>query len=523
MRLCYHRLMLMSIPTQLPDDVAALKEIIQTLQSQLRIQEEKLSWFNSKFFGRKSEKLTPEDVRQGLLFNEAEAGAVEAGPEPEKTTIVAGHARKKPGRKKLPSWLPRIEVVHDLAPDEKQCACGVEMKKIGEETSEKLDVIPAKFQVIRNIRNKYACPSCEGTSTEETGGAVKIAPLPPSIIPKGIATPGLIATVLIGKFCDGLPFYRQTSMFSRGDIDIPRATMCNWAIKIYNDYTAYFELMFDELLGCPVIGVDETTVQVMNEEGRKNTDKSYMWVFRGGGTGRPTIIFDYHPTRSARAVLGFLNDYGGIIQSDGFSSYDAALSSWKCVHAGCMAHVRRKFFDAAKHGKDGSDANTAISFIRQLYAVEEKARALEMPADVMKLREEKAKPVLDAFKDWLDRRVHHVVPGGHLGKAIGYALREWPKLLVYLTDGRASIDNNLVENAIRPFVIGRKNWLFSGSPDGARASAAFYSIIETAKANGLNSYWFLRHLFEHLPLARGIDEMRELLPQRIDPAKIVKA
>jgi transposase len=532
--------MLTTIPEHLPDDIDALKGIITNLithdikklekeyQFKITLLEEKVAWLNSRLFGRKSEKLSADELLQMRMFDEAEAGAAEEAatqPEKETTVSVSSHSRKKAVRKPLPEWLPRIDVVHDLTPEEKVLPDGKALKKIGEVVSEKLDIIPPKFQVIRNIRYKYARPEVEIVDTEndeEEKPGVVTAPLPPQIIEKGIASAGLVAYIITAKFCDALPYYRQTKIFSRADIDLPRATMCSWPIMIHREYGDFFNLMREELLSCPVIGIDETVVQVMNEPGRKNTDQSYMWVFRGHGTDKPVIWFEYHPTRSAQIALAHLKNYEGYIQSDGLATYDVELGkNLRVVHAGCWSHTRRKFYEAAKNTDAASNANAALGFIGQLYKIEDEARNKKLsPEEIKQLREKEAAPVLDSFRAWLDDRVHHVAPKSLLGKAILYALNEWTKLRVYLQDGHIPIDNNLVENAIRPFVIGRKNWLFSGSPDGARASAAFYSLIETAKACGHEPYWYLRHLFEQLPLAKTRDKMRLLLPMYLDPSEI---
>lgn len=536
----YNELMLTTIPEQLPDDIDALKGIINNFvirdikklekeyKFKITILEEKVAWLTSKLFGRKSEKLSADDLLQMRLFDEAEIAAAEETVVQEKTEVVkvSTHTRKRGIRKKLPEWLPRFDVVHDLTPLEKVLPGGQALKKIGEVVSEKLDIIPPQFRVIRNIRYKYARPetetACVDTNEEEEKPGIITAPLPPQIIEKGIATPGLVAYIITSKFCDALPYYRQTKIFSRADIDLPRATMCSWPIMIHVNHESFFDLFREELLLFPVIGIDETRVQVMDEPGRKNTDLSYMWVFRGHGAVKPVIWFEYHPTRSAQIALAHLKNYAGYVQTDGLSTYDVELGkNLHAVHAGCWSHTRRNFYDAAKNTETKSNANTALGFIGQLYKIEDEAREKKLSYDdIRKLRDEKARPILDAFRLWLDDRVHHVAPKCLLGKAIKYALNEWTKLLVYLQDGRIPIDNNLVENAIRPFVVGRKNWLFSGSPDGAKASAAFYSLIETAKACGHEPYWYLRHLFERLPLAKTRDELRSLLPMYLNPSEI---
>jgi transposase len=413
-----------------------------------------------------------------------------------------------------------VEVVHDLCEEDKKCACGTALTKIGEEVSEKLDIIPAKVQVLKHIRYKYACKNCEGTESEEEGGAVKTAPMPPQIIPQGIVTPGLLSFVLTSKFCDALPFYRQEKIFERIGAEISRATMCNWAMLAAERMDRLLELLWENIAKSPHLGVDETTVQVLQEPGRKNTTKSYMWVFRGGTRDHPVIIFRYSPTRSSEVIKKNLKNYKGYLQSDGYTGYDVFGRRDGIIHAGCWAHVRRKFVEAAKITKEGL-AHSVIDLIRKLYKVEEKAREDNLsPEETLLLRQKDSLHVMESIKKVLDREVHHVAPKSPLGKAIRYTLDDWKKLVVYLLNGIVPIDTTLVETAIRPFVVGRKNWLFSGSPRGAEASAAIYSIIETAKANGLEPYAYLRHLFEKLPLAKSDDEIRCLLPNHTDNVEL---
>jgi len=517
---------------QLPDDINALKEMINTLTLQsskyadtikskentIKYLEEQLKLVTAKLFGRKSEKLTPEDSLQGRLFNEAGIHFEKKKITEEETVIVKEHKRVKPVRKPLPDYLPRVEVIYDIPAEEKSCACGCELTHISDEVSEKLDIIPMQARVIKQIRRKYACKKCEGASEEHEGNAVKLAPLPPQIIPKGIATSGLLAYIFTSKFCDALPFYRLEKIFDRIGIELPRSTMCSWPIDIYDRYSIFFDIFWKTLPAYPLLGIDETTVQVMNEPGKKNTTKSYMWIFRGTGQDRPVILFHYASSRSGSEIEKYLREYKGFIQTDGYAGYNIFALQKNITHAGCWAHVRRNFYDSAKHAGDNTFANTVVSIIRMLYAVEKDASEDKLTFDKIRiLREEKSRPIIDSLKKLLDDKVHHIAPKSLTGKAIRYALERWDSLTVYLTDGRIPIDNNLVENAIRPFVVGRKNWLFSGSPQGAKASAAIYSLIETAKANGIEPYWYMRYLFEKLPYAKTTDEFRELLPNVVDP------
>lgn len=512
----------MSYDTEtLPDDVSTLTEIITAQKTQIHYLEEQNRLLTSALYGRKSEKAIPDNDPQLLLFNEAEASPPAEEEKPAEETTIPKHTRKKRGRKPLPPELPRIEEIHDLKEEEKLCGCGSQLTRIGEETSEKLDIIPAKIQVIRHIRPKYACKQCEGVESDV--GTVQIAPPPAQLIPKSIAGEGLLAHLITSKFCDGLPFYRQEKIFQRMGVDLARNTMCGWAIQVADRCRPLLSLMNEEIRSGPLINIDETTVQVLKEPERRNTTKSYMWIFRGGDPDRPIVVFQYHPTRSGDVALNYLRGYNGYVQTDAFSGYDALEYIDGITLLGCFAHARRKFFDVTKATKKGSGkekvrlTDEALEYIKNLYAIEKKARQEGLcPDEIYQLRQEKAKPLLEEFKEWLDEKYPLTPPKGLLGKAMSYTLNQWKRLERYLEDGILRPDNNLAENALRPFVIGRKNWLFAGHPRGAAASAALYSLIETAKANKLEPYWYLRALFENLHLATMSDDYRALLPQYID-------
>ncbi len=478
----------------------------------MRILRESNALLYQKLFGPKSEKYHGENP-QLPLFDMPEP---DPEAEEEKTT-VNGHTRKKPGRKPLPANLPRVDVVHDITEAEKVCECGEHLVKIGEEVSEKLDIIPAVIQVIRHIRPQYVCRGCEGV--ESDGPTVKIAPPAPQIIPKGIASAGLLAHIITGKFVDALPFYRQEAQFKRLGVEIGRATMCNWAMKAVEACKPLLELLLEDIRSGPLIGIDETTVQVLKELGRSPTTKSYMWVFRGGDPEKPTIIYHYSPSRAGEVAKVLLGDYQGVVQTDGYSGYDFLDSKDGVVHVGCWAHARRKFVDADKaKGKKAKTGATAVAIkaIRQIYATENKARKLGLtPDELVQLRIEEVQPVLEEFKEWLIRKSGQVVPKSLLGQAVSYTLNQWDRLFAYLKNGCVTPDNNLLENAIRPFTVGRKNWLFAGTQRGAEASAALYSLVESAKANGLDAYKYLRYIFENIPFAQSTDDYRALLPKNL--------
>ena len=515
----------------LPENTAALKELIGSLadsyndleaksQSRISYLEERIRLLQNEIFGRKTEKHQPSetDPLQLCLFAESDL------PEPETvdTITVPEHARKKSGRKPLPKDLPRVDIIHDIDESEKTCACGCQLSLIDKEVSEKLDIIPPEIKVIRHIRLKYACKNCEGT--EDDGPTVKIGPLPVQFIPKGIATPGLVAQILISKFEDALPFYRQEKIFSRLGIDIPRSTMCGWTIKAEEHCDPLLDLLHQKILSGPLINIDETPVQVMKEPGRSNTSKSYIWVFRGGPPDKPVLIFQYHPTRSGQVPNEFLKDYSGYIQTDAYSGYDALARRAEIYQVGCWSHARRMFVKVIKagsgKGKNGH-AQIAIEYIQKIYAVEKSARKDQLtPDQIVALRQEKSKPILEEFKVWLNTLAGKTPPKGLLGKAVNYTLKNWPQLVRYLENGYITPDNNMAENAIRPFVVGRKNWLFFGHPNGASAGACLYSLIETAKACGLKPYNYLRYLFDSIPFAKTESDYEQLLPQNLTQEEI---
>lgn len=493
----------------LPETVAELKQLVLSLAEENKLLKERL-------YGRKSEKRSREEETQARLFNEAEANQgddqkINQEKPPEKTKVNS-YERNKPGRKKLPQDLPRKEIIHDLPEEEKQCACGHRMSQIGSVKTEKLTIIPEQAIVETHIRYKYACRHCEGAS-DETRGAVKIAPAPPSLIPKSIATPGLLAYIITRKYVDGIPLYRLEKIFERIGIDLSRAAMCNWVIKLQSRLNRLVKLLFSETRDGPLVGIDETIVQVLNEAGKSAISKSYMWVARLVKGEKKAVFFRYRPTRKAAFTKRLLRNYRGVVQTDDFTGYKYLDDENNIIHAGCWAHVRRKFFDLLKSSSKGKIANIGLNIIGKLYAIEAIAREENLsPAELSKLRKEKSTPIVAEFKAFLDEKATKTPPKSPLGKAVFYAVNNWPKLLRFLDNGEIPIDNNLVENAIRPFVIGRKNWLFSDTAKGARASATLYTLIESAKLNGQEPYWYLRAVFEKLPESKTDKDLLKLMP-----------
>lgn len=512
------------------EQLKSLERLEKVYKLENQILREKIKRLTLQLYGRKSEKHVFGDAfDQKCLFEADEFEQEEVVADNSVETItVPGHKRKKGGRKPLPADIPRIEVIHDLSAEEKQCPCGCEMSRIGEESSEKLEMLPPQFWVLRDIRYKYACKECEGV--ESLDGAVKIAPLPAQILPKSDATPSLLAHVLVSKFADSLPFYRQEKQFLRYGIELTRSKMCYWAFSVSAKLERLLEILWCELRSGPYMGVDETPVQVLNEPDRHADSKSYMWVIRGGPPGKQIVIFHYSPSRSQAVVRQLIDNYHGYIQTDGYSAYDFLDSHTKIIHAGCWAHARRKFVDVVKlynknKKKKGGigKADHAIKTIGKLYKIEEKARNNNLSAhELYLLRQDEAKPILDEFKEWLQNKASGIPPKSTLGKAFIYITNQWHRLINYLESGDVPIDNNMTENAVRPFVVGRKNWLFSDQPKGAEASALFYSLVETAKANALEPYAYFLYLFDRLPYAVTEEDWKQLLPIHITPEKLKK-
>lgn len=482
------------------------------LAKRIEILGEELAWARQKLFGRSSERFSEEEQLQGRLFNEAEAEADRPEPPAEPLLEVPAHQRRHPVRKPLPASLPRIEVVLDISEADKRCACGHDLVRIGQEVSEKLDVIPPQLRVIRTIRPKYACHACEG-SGDESRPAVRIAPAPAAIIEGGIATAGLLATIVTAKFDDALPLYRQEKQFARFGVELSRKTMADWMIGAATACAPLMAMLERQLRAGPILQMDETPLQVFGEQGRADTAKSFMWVARGGPPGAEVLFYRYDTSRGADAARQLIGDFQGFLQTDGYEVYDLVCKERPQLdHVGCLAHVRRDFVDAKKNSKRAGSAEEALAMIGKLYAVEHQRASHPDPQEFVSWRKAQVMPVLEKFHAWLKRKQTEVPPKLLLGQAVGYALGQWPKILRYLEHADLTPDNNACERAVRPFVLGRKNWLFAGSPRGAAASATLYTLVQTAKANDREPYWYLRDLFEKLPAAKTEQDLQALLP-----------
>jgi transposase len=322
---------------------------------------------------------------------------------------------------------------------------------------------------------------------------------------------------MIQKYQDHLPFYRQEVQFRRIGIWISRQDMSNWQQQVYAKLAPLYNLLKEILKSGFVLQMDETTVQVMGEEGRDDTQKSYMWLARGGPPGKIVVLYEYRETRGAYNAKKILEGYRGYLQTDGYEGYDAAIKDMPdIIHVGCFAHARRKFFEASKSAKETSSAEAGIKWIRKLYELEDRLRQANLgDDDFLVQRKKEAEPILTEFRAWLEKQAVEVLPSALLGKAVSYTLNQWNKLIKYLENPHLRPDNNACENAIRPFVIGRKNWLFNKSPEGAESSCGMYSLIETAKQNGLEPLIYLCKLFELSPLAVSTNDWEKLLPWNI--------
>ena len=475
-----------------------LENTIKDLQNQVSNLTEMVLLLRKEKFGSSSEK-TPKQVDGQLsLFNEAE---IEADSKSEEPVICRKgsmyHRKPKTSREELLKDLPVEEFPCVIHPDDMFCnQCGTTLKEIGfVKVRDEIEYIPAKVQIIRYMQQACECPACKHT----TRPFIKKAAVPKSVLNHSLASPSSVSYVMYQKYVNSVPLYRQEKDWEQMGIALSRATMANWVIRSSQDhFEPVIKHMRKELLKREVIHCDETPVQVLKEEGKKPQTKSYMWLYRTGNDGKaPVILYDYQPSRSGDNAASYLKDFKGYVHSDGYSGYNKLDGITRC---GCWAHLRRKFVEAIPDKKAAdaplTSAEIGRDYCNQLFKVEESLKNLT-PEERFCKRLELEKPILEAFWCWLESL--NVLKGSALGKAVTYAMNQRPFMENYLLDGRCALSNNAAENAIRPFTVGRKNWLFADTPKGASASAAVYSLIETAKANGLNVFAYLQHLLLYMP------------------------
>ncbi len=457
-------------------------------------------------FGHKNEAMSPE---QRELFQETwntDLAALEAETERQAEVLQPQDRpkRQRAGRQALPEHLTRIEHRHE--PESCTCGqCGKDLVKIGEDISEQLDVEPARFFVHRHIRPQYACRACE---------TVSAAPIPPAVIDGGMAAVGLYVWVIIGKYLDHLPLYRLEQIAARDQVMLSRSTLAEWVGRVGVALQPLADRLAAMLLERTVLHADETPVAQL-DPGQGKTKRAYLWAYRSNvlETGPPIVVFDYQTSRAGRHAQNFLSEWQGHLMVDDYSGYKALLTQG-VTELGCLAHARRKFFDL-NEAQANAIAQEALQRIAALYAIEAQGRGMSVDERTL-LRREHARPLLQSMHDWLLQTRVNVANGGGTAKALDYSLKRWVALSRYATDGRLPIDNNPVENAIRPIAVGKKNWLFTGSERAGKRAAAIQSLLATAKLNGLDPAAWLRAALEALPTCLN-SQIDSLLPLRAEP------
>ena len=487
---------------------------ISNQQAHITCLTEQLKLERLRQFGRSSERFV--DSNQLGLF--AEAILAETDNESDQdyddasSTEVASHTRQKNRGKRLPlpDCLARVRIEHQLDESELVTENGDHYIKIGETVSEQLDIVPADVRVIQHVRFKYAVKG-----KEELG--VKIAPIVDQAIPKSIASSGLLAHMVQAKYCHHLPLYRQEQIWNQLEVAIPRNSMTRWVLTLGELASPIVEELLEQIKSQKHLHVDETTLTVVNDKNKKPENAShtaYMWVY----TNNEGVVFDYQSSREGIHAYRHLEDYSGYVQSDAYSGYDQLFQNTiDRIAVGCMAHARRKFTDILKSlgkKKKNSHAEQIVKIIGKLYKIESYCIEEQYTDDQRKrYRQEHSEPILKDLKTYLDNLCPKTPPQGLLGKAIAYSRNNWPQLTRYLEDGCIPIDNNSVERKIRPFTIGRNNWMFCQNSNGAKASANLYSLIESAKLYELKIFDYLKYVFERLSRAQSPKDYEQLTPK----------
>lgn len=494
----------------------------------LRLQEELSSLLTHRFCSH-SEKADKQPLLfdfedEDLIPSDSETAETVAGEGPYREIKVREYIRRKCGRKAIDDSTPTKQIYHDIPEEEKVCACGCRLKKVGENSTKRLRIIPAKMYAVEDIYPKYACPNCEG-SGDEDNPVFRQAPAAKYFIPKSIATNELLAYVMTNKFCEHMPFYRQEKAFERRCITVTRADMSNWQEQIYERLKPLDSLIMEHIKTGTTMNMDETTVRVLkykNQTENENRKKSYVWLGIGGPKNKKAVIYRYYESRNAKFIKPFINGFKGWLQTDEYPGYETALKEHnllypddKIIHVACLAHARRKFFDASLNGKSPG-AGKAVKYIQLIYKKEEELIEMNLsPEELVSKRKELIKPVFDEFHEWLLEMEPKVPPTLKFGRAINYALSSWQHLLNYLDCPDLFVDNSIAERSIKPFVIGRKNWLFSGSEKGAESSCFLFTLIENAKYYHLDPYEYLRCVFDQSVNCQTKKDFEKLLPWNI--------
>ncbi len=487
--------------------IADRDHLIAEQQKLLKLLEEQLRLAKHKRFGESSEKLS----FQADFFDEAELEIALGDIEAELEQVVA--PTPKPPRKKREGFsdkLPRIRVDLPLSDEDKAGASRTFFTKVKEE----LDIVPAQARVLEYWQEKAVFEGDAGAPI------IKAAARPAHPLGKCIASVALLAYILVAKYADALPLYRLEKILGRYGGNISRTAMANWIIRLDDVFKPLINLLQEHQRGGDYLQADETRIQVLKEDGKVATSDKWMWLVRGGPPDRPVVLFHYDASRSEDVPLRLLDGFVGVLQTDGYAGYNKVCRDNPITRIGCWDHARRKFVEASKaapakkKGEKVSKADVAIGKIRKLYTIEERIKELA-PNQKTEQRQRLAQPVLDDLKAWLQTNASRVPKDSLTYKAIQYTRNQWDCLIGYLADGRLNISNALAENAIRPFAVGRRNWLFADTSRGAKASATIYSLIETSKANGLEPYEYLRHVLTHIAAAETVEQIEALLPWHV--------
>lgn len=485
------------------DTIEYYKAQNEKLEMEKEALEAKLKWYEEQFrlsqqrrFESSSEKT---DSEQLSLFNEAEDTANPTVEEPTVETITYKRKKQKGQRDQKLENLPTETIEYRLSNEEQVCSCcGGDLHEMSTEMRKELKVIPAQVKVVEHVRYVYSCRHCEHN---EIKTPIVTAKMPEPVFPGSLASPSAMAYTMEQKYVEGMPLYRQEKHLERFGVSISRQTLANWIVYGAN---TWLELIYDEmraqLLELDALHADETTLQVLSEPERPATSTSYIWLYRSGQEDIPIVLYDYQQTRAAKHPRRFLEGFQGYLHVDGYPGYNGLPN---VVLVGCWAHARRNFTEALKALPESAattsvKAKEGLAFCNKLFDIERDLKDVS-PQERYEKRLERSQPVLDAFSAWLREQTPRVLPKSALGKAIKYCRNQWERLEAFLKDGRLEIDNNRAERSIKPFVIGRKNWIFSNTAKGAKSSAIIYSIVETAKENGLNPFNYLSYLFEELP------------------------
>jgi transposase len=482
---------------QLSDKVMQLEQQNAELNARVRWYEEQLRLSRHKQFSASSEKTEAEQLN---LFNEAEDTANPQAEEPTLETITYQRRKKQTGqRAELLKDLPVEVIEYRLEEHEKVCpCCQGTLHEMSTQVRQELKVIPAQVSVVKHVQHIYACRRCE---KENITTPIIKAQMPAPILPGTLASPSMLAYIMDQKYTNSLPLYRQEQQFSRLGIELSRQTMANWLLNAAQPWLKLiYDRMHEQLKQRDILHADETTLQVLREPGRTAQSKSYMWLYRTGRDGPPIVLYDYRTTRAGKHPANFLAGFKGYLQADGYSGY-GQLNNVTLI--GCWAHARRKFTESlkalpAEQKNKPVAASAGLDYCNQLFAIERQLKDLPDNQRYEK-RLKMSKPVLEEFYVWLKKQRQQALPKSTFGQAVTYCLNQWENLNNFLLDGRLEIDNNRAERSIKPFVIGRKNFLFCNTPRGAKSSAIIYSIIETAKENNLKPFNYLTCLFEQLP------------------------